>query len=86
MVYVDALLAWPKTSKWPYKFSCHLFADSVIELHSFAKKIKLKRIWFQKESIPHYDLTSHKRQKAILAGAKEVERKEAVRIWKTLRG
>ena len=85
MVYVDVLLPWPKTTKWPYKFSCHLFADSIVELHFFAKKIKLKRSWFQETSIPHYDLTSSKRKMAIEFEAKEVERNEAVQIWRKLK-
>ncbi len=85
MVYVDDLFPWPKTVNWPYKLSCHLFSDSEVELHSFAKAIRLKRSWFQEKSIPHYDLTSNKRQEALLAGAKEVERKEAVQIWRKLR-
>jgi hypothetical protein len=38
------------------------------ELHAFAKKIGLKREWFQpwpKASIDHYDLTASRRKAAV---------------------
>ena len=70
MVYVDTLAE----AKWKWGKSCHLFADSIDELHEFARAIGLKREWFQK-GFPHYDLTTAMRKKAVSAGAQEVSRK-----------
>jgi hypothetical protein len=66
MVYVDQAI-WPwKGKKW-----CHLFSDSVEELHSFAEKMGLQREWFQDKRVPHYDLTESKRAIALKHGAME---------------
>jgi hypothetical protein len=47
-----------------------MYADSPEELHAMAKKIGLRKAWFQEHpSLPHYDLTPAKRAKAIVAGA-----------------
>lgn len=67
--------------KWPTKIrcfipgSCHLMADTFEELHAFARKLGLKRAWFQPHPRwPHYDLTVRKRARAVELGAKEVTR------------
>ena len=68
--------------------SCHLFNDSVEidELHELAQRIGLKRAWFQPKSSPHYDLTATRHQAvAIAAGAQEVDRHQAVAIWRARR-
>lgn len=57
-----------------------MIADSTEELHQFAQSIGLKRCWFQAKSSPHYDLTKNMREKAIKAGAKELNRKDFVSI------
>jgi hypothetical protein len=69
MIYIDkANWNW-KGKKW-----CHLLADTVEELHEFAKKLGLKREWFQdKKSFPHYDLVESKREKALELGAEEIK-------------
>lgn len=73
-VYVDKLRYWPPSSKWSYPASCHLYADSVEELHRFAESLGLKRSWFQdRPRFPHYDLTASKRKLALKKGAKEKE-------------
>jgi hypothetical protein len=56
------------------KESCHLIAAGDLEeLHAFAKKLGLRREWFQgRASWPHYDLTPSKRAKALALGAIEV--------------
>jgi len=56
------------------KESCHLIAAGELEeLHAFAKKLGLRREWFQgRASWPHYDLTPSKRAKAVALGAIEV--------------
>jgi len=53
----------------------HMVAtESETELHSFAKKLGLKRKWFQNKTRHlHYDLTTkRKRNQAIKLGAKQV--------------
>lgn len=61
---------------------CHLFTDEADrafpELHAFAKRIGMRRSWFQGD---HYDLTPGRRAAAVRAGAREVTRKEAVEVW-----
>jgi hypothetical protein len=55
-----------------------LTADTEEELHDFARRIGLRREWFQSAvnrrgwyRRPHYDLTGHKRFEAVAAGAIE---------------
>lgn len=75
MVYVDPLVS----AKWRYGPACHLFADSTEELHVFARRIGMKRAWFQNNSVlPHYDLTISRRENAILNGAVELSRRELI--------
>ena len=49
----------------------HLVCKNVDELHAFAKKIGLKRRWYQHHHRhPHYDLTTqHKMEIAVQNGA-----------------
>ncbi len=58
----------------------HLISNTAIdELHEFARKIRLKRAWFQDKQIPHYDLTTKRKiLKAIEAGANLVTPSELV--------
>lgn len=74
-----------------YTDKTHLVADSLRELHAFAKKLGLKREWFQfripenERSAcfkPHYDLFGSKKEKAIALGAKLVSSKQIVEICK----
>jgi hypothetical protein len=55
------------------KESCHLIvAGKLDDLHEFAKRIGLKREWYQgSASWPHYDLTANKRAHALRYGALE---------------
>lgn len=77
--YVDELWACRTTPRWPYKKACHLVADTIDELHTFATSIGLQRSWFQQHSrLPHYDLTASKRAVAIRAGAVTLSRHEMV--------
>lgn len=84
-VYVDPLAY----HGWRYRnmtiMSCHLFADTVAELHAFAGRIGLKRAWFQGNKVPHYDLTASKRALALLDGASNVDRNQAVDIWNRIK-
>jgi len=59
----------------------HIRADSADELHAFARKIGLRREWFQGHNpkYPHYDATvPWRRQRAIAAGAKLISVREMV--------
>lgn len=70
-VFVDEFMIW-LPSKIPCfrKGSCHMTADNEDELHAMAKKIGLRRAWFQPHPIHrHYDLTESKRNLALRAGA-----------------
>lgn len=76
-VYVDEMSVCLQSDKWPFAQSCHLVADSVEELQTFARKLRLHRSWFQdKSEMPHYDLTDRMRSRAILLGAIECDRKK----------
>ena len=56
------------------KVWCHMASDlSFEELHAFAKRIGLKRAWFDKD---HYDLQASLRCRALAAGAISVSSKE----------
>lgn len=86
MIYVDMLIAYGKSATWKYDESCHLFADTQEELHTFAQKIGLKREWFQDHDLlAHYDLTKSKRAQAVKAGAKEVDRKFLIQFMDNLK-
>lgn len=66
--------------KWRNNIWCHLVADSLDELHSFAKAIGLKREWFQASaSYPHYDITLKTRSIAISKGANIGTRKQIIK-------
>ena len=80
MIYVDKLVAWP-SGVW-----CHLLTDGPLnELHAFAKKIGLKREWFQPGSTPHYDLKPSKRVMAVKEGAIEADTYKVVEIIRAWR-
>lgn len=86
-VYVDPLMDHGWVLRGHPTLSCHMFTDEVClaTLHAIAKKIGMKRSWFQAESTPHYDLTPARREAAVLAGAINVGRREAVAIWRARR-
>lgn len=80
-VYVDPLCNFG----WQLGPSCHLWADSVEELHAFAGRLGMHRSWFQDKDLPHYDLTERRRPLAIMLGAVECDRRTAVMQWRALR-
>ena len=59
---------------------CHMIADTEEELHEMARKIGLKREWFQDTSRPHYDVSKTKRAEAVRHGAVEVSVKELIAL------
>jgi hypothetical protein len=81
VIMVDELTQFPTSVACFKSGSCHLATDGPIEeLHSFAKKIGLRREWFQEHRLaPHYDLTPRRRARALRAGAVEVSAREQAR-------
>lgn len=81
-VYVDnALIAWkPPFNRYDRTWRMsHMFADTVEELHAFAQMLGLRREWFQcppKATWEHYDVTKTVREKAIKAGAVQIQYRE----------
>lgn len=72
MIYVDELRDWGWVLRGKRTKSCHMAADTIVELHAMAKSIGLKLTWFQRVPRPHYDLTPNKRVLAVKAGAEEL--------------
>lgn len=78
-VYVDEPQSYPPdmiapaARRYGVEWS-HLWADDVEELHAFAKRIHLKRGWFQnRPRFPHYDVVPTIRQVALSHGAEQLE-------------
>lgn len=66
-----------KETRW-----CHMMTDQVKleELHEMAKKLGLKREWFQDHPLhPHYDMYGNKRSIAVLIGCVPLETMEMVK-------
>lgn len=79
-VYVDELRVYPNA--WgPFRGgSCHLTADTIEELHSFAQSIGLRREWYQHHRrLPHYDLTRSRRDLALARGAVFIPAREQIK-------
>jgi hypothetical protein len=78
-VYVDPLFEHGGSPTFHWKRSCHMYADTLDELHTMAKRIGMQRAWFQnKPKLPHYDLVPTRRAAAVSAGAVEHTRAEMV--------
>lgn len=84
-VYIDQLISTKPyfksaNERWNWAQSCHMVADSEEELHAFAKRLGLKRQWFQNKHpnprLWHYDLTTNKRRQALQLGAQEITRQQ----------
>jgi hypothetical protein len=59
---------------------CHMWADTPDELHAFARRLGLKRAWFQDHRLlPHYDLTGPRLIAALKLGAQAVDPKAFIR-------
>ena len=85
-VYVDPLMQHGWKLRGHVVKSCHLYADTLDELHTMAERIGLKRKWFQEHPfLPHYDLTAVRRLAALRAGAKEASRHEMVAVLRARR-
>lgn len=63
---------------------CHLWADTHEELHAMARKIGMKRAWFQdRKGFPHYDLVPGRRAAALKVGATEINLADWIRQQRT---
>lgn len=80
-IYVDELRSTKRSSNWQYLWSCHMFSEDLEELHKFALRLGLKRLWFQNHHrnkwMHHYDITKTKRILALSMGAHVI----STRIW-----
>ncbi|MBF3409308.1 DUF4031 domain-containing protein [Burkholderia pseudomallei] len=80
-VYVD-----DERILWRGKQWCHLVADSLTELHDFARRLGLRQSWFQGRSVyPHYDVTVSVRDKALALGASMGDRSTIITCAKQLK-
>lgn len=86
-VFVDSLLDHGWTIRGKRIENSHLFADTLDELHAFARSLALRRAWFQYApgKLPHYDLTPGKHWQAIRAGATFLDRAQAVAKWREIK-
>jgi lysophospholipase L1-like esterase len=86
-VYVDPLLRWASNARFPYRQSCHLFADHEDDLHLVAARVGMQRDWFQigNKGVPHYDLNAERRDLAIRLGVIPLTRRESVLRWRGMR-
>lgn len=72
---------------WRGQMWCHLVADSVQELHTFADQLGLKRAWFQDRTMyPHYDVTVNVRVRALELGARLGDKQTIISCAKRMRG
>ncbi len=80
-IYVD-----DEQIPWRGKLWCHLVADSLSELHAFARRLGLREAWFQVRSVyPHYDVTISVRDKALALGATMGDRRTIIACAKQLK-
>ncbi|WP_350334563.1 DUF4031 domain-containing protein [Coralliovum pocilloporae] len=79
-VYVDR-------ARHPFKgmIMCHMLADTEEELHQMARRLGMKREWFQPKSSPHYDIDENRRAKALEMGAQEISRRDLVDLIRRIR-
>jgi hypothetical protein len=85
-VYVDALIANGWKLRGRLVKNCHLIADDVAELKSFAVgRLGMKESWFQPGSTPHFDLVESRRKAAVAFGAIELNRTDFVAKIRELR-
>ena len=80
MVYVG-------TREYGYRrmIMSHMAADTLDELHKMAISLGISTKYFQnKEGKPHYDICKEKKQLAIKLGAKLVNDRELILLWKKI--
>ena len=83
-VYVDPLMEHGGSRTFRWKVSCHMYADTLAELHAMAEEIGMRRSWFQQHArLPHYDLVESRRKDAVRLGAVEHSRDQMVRFMRS---
>ena len=81
-VYIDQAEFYKPNGRVGY---AHMTADSLEELHEFAREVDIKHCWFHRGSkYPHYDVSSQKRDAAVAAGAVVISSKELAQVAKLL--
>lgn len=71
---------------WRGKLWCHLVADTLPELHAFARRLGLREAWFQsKSAYPHYDVTVSVRDRALTMGASMGDRQTIISCARLLK-
>lgn len=72
--------------KWSGRVWCHLVADSLAELHAFAKPLANEACRYHRNAKhPHYDVTLRVRDLAIRLGAEEANRRKIIECARLLR-
>lgn len=80
-VYVDRAKVSFRGRLW-----CHLMADTLEELHDFAKQLNIDpRLFHRTASYPHYDITLEMRVVVITQGAIDADRKTIIACGKRLK-
>lgn len=82
-VYVDNLRNWGGAKGYRWKKSCHMYADTLDELHQMAARIGMKSKWFQDDPrLPHYDLHPKQRELALARGVIQHTRRQMTDFMK----
>lgn len=80
-IYVDRAKVPFKGKQW-----CHLMADSLEELHAFAKVVGIdSRLFHRSASYPHYDITLEMRILVIAYGAIDADRRTIIMCGRKLK-
>ena len=92
MIVIDEFRDWGHALNRKYGPSAHLCSDIVgeagtEELVAFARCIGMRASWLQKPGTTHehFDVFASRRERALAAGAREVDKYEIVAIWKAKR-
>lgn len=81
MIYVGT-----REYKYGRMIMSHMIADTLDELHLMAKNIGVSKKHFQdKKEKPHYDICKQNKNKAIELGAKEINDREMILIFRRVK-
>jgi hypothetical protein len=88
VIFIDTPQVWPRKRSVASVLAAHMISDhSSEELRAFAETIGLKRCWCEHRGKwnEHYDLTGLAIQRALNAGAKQLDRVAFVAILRRKR-
>jgi hypothetical protein len=86
MVRIDELQLHLESRRYPNRPSAHLTADTIAELHAFAKRIGLRRRRFVAHPLyPYYELSKERHAYALKRGAVLVSSHEQARMRRLIR-